>query len=262
MTDASLPAGRFIEGDFRLGQVFSRAWSVFSGNFLTFTLVTGIASLPGLLIQQPTPGSQVAPFQNVGLGIFAVLLSVVLGTLSQAVVLYGAFQVMRGRPIDLAQSARIGLRRFFPIVGLAISMTVLVFLASLLLVVPGLMLFVMWLVATPACVVEGLGPFRSMGRSRELTKGHRWKVFGLQLAILIPALVVGGIVGAVIFAVSGASGFLAVATALSTTLGQVVNLIWSAIWKAFYAIVIVVAYHDLRVAKEGVDTDQIVAVFE
>jgi hypothetical protein len=101
-----------------------------------------------------------------------------------------------------------------------------------------------------------------MGRSRELTKGHRWKVFGLQLAILIPALVVGGIVGAVIFAVSGASGFLAVATALSTTLGQVVNLIWSAIWKAFYAIVIVVTYHDLRVAKEGVDTDQIAAVFE
>jgi uncharacterized membrane protein len=262
MTDASLPAGRFIEGDFRLGQVFSRAWSVFSRNFLTFTLVTGIASLPSLLIQQPVPGPQVNPFQNLGLRVFVFVLAVVLGTLSQAIVLYGAFQVMRGRPIDLAQSARIGLRRFFPIVGLAISMTVLIFLGSLLLVVPGLILFVMWFVATPACVVEGLGPFRSMGRSRELTKGHRWKVFGLQLAILIPALVVGAIVGAVIFALSGASGFLAVATALSSTLGQVVNLIWSAIWKAFYAIVIVVAYHDLRVAKEGVDTEQIAAVFE
>jgi hypothetical protein len=262
MTDASLPAGRFIEGDFRVGQVFSRAWSVFSGNFLTFILVTGIASLPGLLFQQPVPGSQVDPFQNVGLGIFAFLLMVVLGTLSQAIVLYGAFQVMRGQPIDLAQSARIGLRRFFPIVGLAISMTILIFLASILLVVPGLILFVMWFVATPACVVEGLGPFRSMGRSRELTKGHRWKVLGLQLAILIPALIVGAIVGAVILAVSGPGGFLAVATALSSTLGQVVNLIWNAIWTAFYAIVIVVTYHDLRVAKEGVDTDQIAAVFE
>jgi hypothetical protein len=262
MTNASLPAGRFIEGDFRLGQVFSRAWSVFSGNFLTFTLVTGIASLPGLLIPQPAPGAPLNPFQNVGLGIFVFVLMVVLATLSQAIVLYGAFQVMRGRPIDLAESARIGLRRFFPIVGLAISVTFLIFLASILLVVPGLMLFVMWFVATPACVVEGLGPFRSMGRSRQLTKGHRWKVFGLQLLILIPAIVVGAIVGAVILAVSGAGGFLAMTTALSTTLGQVVNLIWSAIWTAFYAIVIVVTYHDLRVAKEGVDTDQIVAVFE
>jgi hypothetical protein len=261
MTDA-LPAGRFIEGDFRLGHVFSRAWSVFSSNFLTFILVTGIASLPGLLIPQPAPGAPVDPFQNLGLGIFAFLLMIVLGTLSQAIVLYGAFQVMRGRPIDLAESARIGLRRFFPIVGLAISVSFLVFLASLLLVVPGLILFAMWFVATPACVVEQLGPFRSMGRSRELTKGHRWKIFGMQLLILIPAIVVGAIVGAVIFAVSGAGGFLAIGTALGTTLGQVVNLIWSAVWTAFYAIVIVVAYHDLRVAKEGVDTDQIAAVFE
>jgi hypothetical protein len=68
--------------------------------------------------------------------------------------------------------------------------------------------------------------------------------------------------GAVVFATLGGGGFLAMTTALGTTLGKVVNLIWSAVWTAFYAIVIVVAYHDLRVAKEGVDTEQIAAVFE
>ena len=67
MTDVSLPAGRFTEGDFRVGQVFSRAWSVFSGNFLTFVLVTGVANLPSLLVPQPTPGDVANPFQNVGL---------------------------------------------------------------------------------------------------------------------------------------------------------------------------------------------------
>jgi uncharacterized membrane protein len=265
MTDASLPAGRFAQGEFRVGHVFSRAWSVFSQNFLTFILVTGIASLPSLLMPRPTPGvPPVDPFQNLGMVVFVSLVMIVLGTLSQAIVLYGAFQVMRGRPVDLAESAKIGLRRFFPIVGLAISMTVLAFLASLLLVIPGLIVYMMWFVATPVCVVEQLGPFRSMGRSRELTKGHRWKLFGLVLLILIPALIFGAIVGAVMVAATG--GFLAAVTTMSitmaTTLGQIVNLIWSAIWTAFYAIVIVVTYHDLRVAKEGVDTDQIAAVFE
>jgi hypothetical protein len=120
----------------------------------------------------------------------------------------------------------------------------------------------MWFVATPVCVVEQLGPFRSMGRSRELTKGHRWKLFGLTLLIMIPALVVGAIIGAVVLATFGGGGFLAMTTALGSTLGRVVNLIWSAVWTAFYAIVIVVTYHDLRVAKEGVDTEQIAAVFE
>jgi hypothetical protein len=262
MTDASLPAGRFIQGDFRLGHVFSLAWSVFSRNFLTFILVTGVASLPSLLIPQPGPGNPADPFANLGITLLAIFLAIVLGTLSQAIVLYGAFQVMRGRPVNLAESLRVGLRRFFPIVGLAICVPLLVFLASLLFVVPGLILYVMWFVAMPVCVVEQLGPFRSMGRSRELTKGHRWRIVGLQLVILIPALIVGSIVAAIMLATVGTGGFLDMAAAIGTSLGRVVNLIWSAIWTAFYAIVIVVTYHDLRVAKEGVDTEQIAAVFE
>jgi hypothetical protein len=43
---------------------------------------------------------------------------------------------------------------------------------------------------------------------------------------------------------------------------QVAGLVWNAIWTAFFAILVVVAYRDLRVAKEGIDTDQIAAVFE
>jgi hypothetical protein len=260
MTDASLPAGRFTQSDFRIGQVFSRAWSVFSSNFLTFILVTGIANLPSLLMPHPTPGAvPLDPFANIGTTIFFGLLMIVLGTLSQAIVLYGAFQVMRGRPVDLGESARIGLRRFFPVVGIALCVPILCVLAMLLFIVPGIILNLMWFVAMPVCVVEQLGPFRSMGRSRQLTKGHRWKILGLQLTIIIPALIIGGLVGAIMV---GTGGFLAVAAALSSTLGQVANLIWSAIWTAFYAIVIVVAYHDLRVAKEGIDTEQIAAVFE
>ena len=262
MTDVSLPAGRFTEGDFRVGHVFSRTWSVFSGNFLKFMLVTAIASLPPLLLPQPSPDTPADPFGNLGLMfVLDMFLMIVLGTLSQAIVLYGAFQDMRGRPGSLSDCFRGGLHRFFPIIGLAITMGVGVMLASILLLVPGFILYMMWFVATPVCVVEQLGPFRSQRRSRELTKGHRWKLFGLMLVILIPALIVGAILGAVI-AILGTGGFLSMSTALATPLGQVVNLIWSAAWSAFYAIVIVVTYHDLRVAKEGVDTEQIAAVFE
>jgi len=260
MTDATLPAGRFTQGDFRVGQVLSQTWRVFSRNFFTFIIVTGIASLPPLLIQQPVPGGPppVDPFQSLGLSLLTALLGMVLHALAQGMVLFGAFEAMRGRPINLAESVKVGLRRFFPLVGIAVVVSVLVFLGFLLIVFPGFMLYTMWIVSTPACVVERTGVFRSMGRSRELTKGYRWKIFGLYLVVLIPALSVGGIIGAVI--VSG--GAAAVSSALSSTLGKVANLIWSAIWSAFLAIVVAVTYHDLRVAKEGVDTDQIAAVFE
>jgi hypothetical protein len=262
MTDTSLPAGRFTPGEFRVGHVFSRAWSVFSGNFLKFMVVTGIASLPPLLIPKPAPGAPPDPFGNVGLSFLALFLMIVLGTLSQAIVLYGAFQDMRGRPVSLADCLKVGLHRFFPIIGLALSVGVAVILASLLLIVPGLILYMMWFVATPVCVVEQLGPFRSLRRSRELTKGHRWKIFGLTLMILIPAIIVGGVLVTVMAGQAGTGGILGLPAALATPAGQVVNLIWSATWGAFFAVVIVVTYHDLRVAKEGIDTDQIAAVFE
>jgi hypothetical protein len=259
MTDASLPAGRFREGEFRVGNVFSRAWSVFSGNFLTFMVVTGIASLPPLLFPKPVPG---APYGNIGMTIFTLFLMIVLGTLSQAIVLYGAFQDMRGRPVSLADCFRVGLHRFLPIVGLAIIMGLGVMFASFLFIVPGFIIYMMWFVATPVCVVEQLGPIRSLGRSRELTKGHRWKLFGLCLLILVPALIIGTIIVAVMAILAGTGSLLGLPGALASPLGQLVNLIWSAAWGAFYAVLIVVTYHDLRVAKEGIDTDQIAAVFE
>jgi len=262
MTDISLPAGRFAESDFGVGRVFSRAWSVFSRNFMTFVLVTVIASLPSFLIEQATPDTLGNPYADMGMALFATILMIGLWTLSQAIVLYGAFQVMRGRSIDLAESARIGWRRAFSILGLAISVPVLCFLAALLFLVPGVILYLTWFVATPVCVVEQLGVFRSMGRSAELTKGYCWRILGLQLAILIPAAMVGSVASAVASSIPGASGVLALSTTLDTTLGHIVNLIWIAIWTAFYAIVIVVTYHDLRVAKEGVDTEQIASVFE
>jgi hypothetical protein len=45
MPDTSPLGGRFSEGDLRIGQGLGRTWSVFSGNFLKFSVVTGIAAL-------------------------------------------------------------------------------------------------------------------------------------------------------------------------------------------------------------------------
>src|ERR1051326_4547997 len=94
-------------------------------------------------------------------------MTVVLQMLSQAVVLYGAFQDMRSRPIDLGEALRVALGRLLPIIGVAICVSIGVFLGSLLLIVPGLILMTMWYVATPVCVVEQKGPLASMGRSSE-----------------------------------------------------------------------------------------------
>jgi hypothetical protein len=246
VTDATLTAGRFAEGDFRAGHALGQAWSVLSRNFPTFFLLTAVAAMP-----EAATGTIGDPFQVLRLAGLKVeglgpLLGHVLSTLSEAVVLYGAFQAMRGKPVSLGESMRVGLRRFFPVVGVAISTTLLGFLGLIVFVVPGLICFTMWFVATPACVVEGRGVFSSLGRSARLTQGHGWKIFALMLLLFFCNAIVDGQIDQ---ALSGVPAFAG-------------HVIWNGVWNAFYAILAVVTYHDLRVAKEGVDIEQIAAVFE
>jgi len=262
MSDTST-ATRFAAGDFSVGRVLNRTFSVLTGNFLTFFTVTTVASLPTVLLSEsptlmtsgsPTFTTRALSGENLTLTIgflfLGMFVSIVLYTLSQAIVLFGAFQDMRGRPVSLVESLQVGLRRFFPIIGLAISTSFLAGLAIIFFIVPGLILFTMWFVATPVCVVERLGPFASMGRSRRLTKGYRWRVFGLILLLVLISVIVSPTLGAAL----GAMGnkFLVI----------IGSLVWSGIWGAFYAIAAVVAYHDLRAAKEGIDIEQIAAVFD
>jgi hypothetical protein len=251
MTDTSQ---HFAEVDFRVGRVLSRTFSVLSRNLLPFCLVTVIAALPNLLIFAPgaqgfgpatlTPGASAVRLV-LGFG-----LAMMLNALSQAIVLYGAFEDMRGQPVHLMESLRIGLRRFFPVLGVAIGVAVLTGLAAILLFFPAFIVATMLLVSMPACVVEQLGPGKSMSRSKQLTKGHRWKIFGLWLL----AMFVAGILQSVLIGLAGLIG--------GPILALIVFLAWSAFFGAFYAIMVVVIYHDLRVTKEGVDTDQIAAVFD
>jgi hypothetical protein len=253
MTDTSLSA-RFAEGDFRVGRILSRTSSVLSRNFLPFFIVTAIANLPGaLLIKISTDPANLTPeaaFGSLGLIFVGLILTVVLNVLCQAIVLYGAFQDMRGRPVNLVESLQVGFARFFPIIGLAIVAYFLITLASMLLIVPGLILLTMWFVATPACVVERLGPIRSMRRSSQLTKGHRWKVFGLILLVAVLGSIIIGVINLGFELMAGPIGAL------------IAGVVLNGIWGAFYAIAVVVTYHDLRVAKEGINIEQIAAVFD
>ena len=271
---ASLSADRFTQSDFRVGQVFSRTWSVLSRNVLKFSMVMGFALLPiVLLISTVTVDNAGNPFQT-NFASWAGYLFILLSMLCQAVVFHGAFQHLLGRPFNLVDGVKVSLSRFFSLIGLGLVfvlvLTAFVIVGALLFVVPGLgyaiplliipiaMLYLAWSMAIPACVVERAGPFRSLARSRALTKGHRWKILGLLLVSVLGGIIIGAIVGAT----SGAILALIGAGGLRSALSTVIGLIWEAVWLAFFAVLTVVTYHDLRVAKEGVNTDQIAAVFE
>jgi len=248
MTDIPMPAARFAEREFRIGDAMSKSMLTFLRNLLPFTIVTGIAALPSVLVFERS-----IDFDNFSVAVTwwlgGILLALVLSGLSQAVVLNAAFEDMRGRPVNMLASLRVGWRRFLPVIGVTLLSGLIAGLAGLALIIPAFIVLTMLFVATPVCVVEGLGPVASLGRSADLTKGSRWRVFAMMFAIWLVGLIGTGIVEAL-------------ADVAGPTVAPVLKVVWQALVGAYSATLAVVTYHDLRVAKEGVDTDQIAAVFE
>jgi hypothetical protein len=241
MTDVTVDRG----ASFRIGSVFNRAWEILAPNFALFFCVTFVVSLPNLIFLLRDPRSP-----NLGWNVFfAVLAGMILNAIGQAVILFGAFQQLRGQPAYMGEALQRGLARFFPILGFGILYTLGITLGAMLLIVPGLMLFVRWSLGVPACVVEGLGPSASMKRSAELTKGHRWQIFGITCLLFIGSALVNKLVTMVL----GPAGIVVAAFG---------SLVWTAVWAAYWNCVLIMIYHELRVAKEGVDTEQIVSVFD
>jgi hypothetical protein len=245
MNDVAVRPERFAQGEFRVGGVLSRTWWVLSRNFFTFCLVTAVASLPDLLFTNPG--------QSRGLIIAGALVSDMMRRLSQAMLVHGALQELRGKPVSLLRSLQVGCQRILPVIGLAICASILTALGFIVLIVPGLIVATMLFVATPVCVVERLelDPLSSMERSAQLTKGHRWKIFGLLVLAAVPTAIVGEVFDS-----------LAEIAGVGSVLAPISQLIGNAISEAVFAVVVIATYHDLRVAQEGVDTEEIAAVFE
>jgi hypothetical protein len=243
MTAALVQPERFAAGEFSIGGVLNRARRMLSRNLLAFGVVTLVASLPTLWFANSG--------QRTGLVIAGALVSDMMRRLSQAMLVHAALQGMRGTRSSLLQSLQVGWQRILAVVGLAVTASVLTALGFVVLIVPGVMVAVMSFVATPACVVERLDPFSSLERSARLTSGHRWKIFGLLLLVALPL----AIAGVVFDEVAEAMELGGAVTALGEVIGD-------AIWNAALAAVVIATYHDLRVAKEGVDTAELAAVFE
>lgn len=100
-----------------------------------------------------------------------------------------------------------------------------------LLIVPGVLLIVRWAIALPAMMAEDLSLLESLGRSRDLTQGNRWPIFGLQLLMWIPtALLIGLFVGlSVGFGAAGSETNLwsdLVLNLCTSTISVVSALVW------------------------------------
>jgi hypothetical protein len=262
MSDTSIGKLTPLGDEFQVGAVLGRSLAILQGNLPRYLLFGAVISLPTLIDRLYYGGmeNQIAIYYH-GTGTHfqstpwdphgsLSLLGFILYAVCQSTMIYGVFQDIRGQGFDLATSIGRGLRRFVPVIGTGLCFTLMVVFGLVLFIVPGLIFLTMYLVAGPVCVVESLGPIKSLGRSRKLTKGHRWQILaigGVPLLVLACTTAFFETIGIV---VAGSTG------------GAIAAFVAGAVASPYSAIVGIVAYHDLRTFKEGLNIEQLAAVFD
>jgi hypothetical protein len=236
----------------RVGGVFNRAIGLFISRWAPFIGLSLVAYAPNFLYALATagaPGAQGLSAASLQ-GFLLVVIRLACSSLASAAIIYGVVQELRGRTFTFGDSLRIGFGRIGAVIGLSLLVGILVALAMILLIVPGIIVLCIFAVAVPVCVVEGLGPRASMSRSSFLTKGNRWRIFGIFVVIFIFSLIFGAIVGFVAARLGG------------LPLVQISVFLIEGIVGAFNSVTVGVLYYLLRVAREGADIEKIASVFD
>jgi len=110
----------------------------------------------------------------------------------------------------------------------------------LLLVVPGLILLTLWSMLIPVIVLERRGVLESFGRSRELVRGHAWRVFAIVVLLGILQGVVSSILRSLLDDVAGSYAGYALG-----------DLLANALIGPLSAIAVAVIYFELVRARDG-----------
>jgi hypothetical protein len=254
---------------FGVGQVIARTFSVWRRHLVVFSLLTLAADLPVFLVPllgggpvagvtSPSPnpfdpaaaGSIPAPTPAFWLAYLATML---LFVVEAGAITHGVIHHLAGKPVSLGAMVATGLRRFLPLLVVGLLIYLMVTIGIVLLIVPGVFLACALAAAIPAVVVERPGIFGAIRRSFALTKGKRFAIFTAFLVLLLVTIGVTGF-GSFLLPQLTAS----FSPMLGTLLGLGINIVFGTLlWVAPG-----VVYHDLRVAKEGVNTAQLAAIFE
>lgn len=222
------------------------------------TLVVTLSTLPDNYVVDGSFGGGATPDDtddvSAGFWVGQVIVSL-LGFLVYFLAPAACFKAIGSAYLGQKASAVDSIKYAFARLHSILWVSILAGLASIagliLLIIPGIYIWVIFVLAVPALMLEGLRGTKALGRSNQLVKDHWWRSFGFLLVayllMFVIAFMIGGILGAISFAAVDEESVTAV------VLNNVVNLLAQVLTTPFIAAATIVLYFDLRIRKEAFD---------
>lgn len=251
------------EGRYEIANVISRSFETISSNLGLFAgLALILSGVPAFALNmwmasfgvnanaaEPNFGALLSA-AYIGPALVGWFVAMVTNSVLQAALTRATVTHLSGdRPV-FAQCLTIGVSMILPMIGIGLMLSLGVFLATLLLVVPGIILWLCWSVVVPAYVQEKIGVFEAFGRSMALTRGSRWRIFLTMLLVVIGLWLLSIPVGLLTAGVSGSAIAVALLNAAASALGGMAMVTVQSC-----------VYVELRNVKEGAAPADLEAIF-
>ncbi len=154
-----------------------------------------------------------------------------------------------------------------PMIGLQFFYGTFMMFGFILLIIPGIIIFLNYYIAAQVKVVEGIGVMKAMERSKELMKGHRLSVFAIFIILYIIFYLTTMIVTGVLAFAIVSPELSSIENNMQATLTDLafwMQMISSVPYALFIVINIIfstVIYHQLIADKEGGNVEDVSKVF-
>ncbi len=198
-----------------------------------------------------TIGTRTTHATSLGANAVIDITNLLVSVLTTAACVKAVSDLYLDHPTGVGISLRFALRRLPALLWLEILTGVLLALAFVAIVIPGIWLYAAWSVATPALLIEGRRGWGALLRSFRLVRGRWWPTAGVLIVSELMAVILGGAIQALLVGVFLAGGSVVV-VALTVSLAAGIGAILT---RPFVSTMRTVLYYDLRVRKEGYDLE-------
>jgi hypothetical protein len=236
-SEAELVMANYVQQQ-SVGDIIRNTFAIYGKGFVVIFLSYFLPLLPFGIC-----ANEAAAAQAMGLYWLIVLCSLPVSLAATSAITISVSDICLGNAPSLARAYKKVFGVMWKLLATNILQVVIIFIGIMLLVVPGIIAMV-WLIFTPSVVIlEGLGGFTALKRSKDLARGYNWRNFGVFLLMLTILFVIGFVLGAIF-------GLLLPSAPHAFRIFQAaVNLVSGTITLTM----IVLLYYDLRARKEAYD---------
>lgn len=188
-----------------------------------------------------------------GIGLFTLIMLAILVLYAGLVLQIDAFS--KGQSLAVGDAVMGGLPVFFPVLIASLLYGFGVIIGFILLVVPGIILSIYWVLFIPAAIIDRAGPIGSISRSYQLIRGSWWRTTILFTVFMLINIVIYTIL--FVFFIGGTIGGMSAAGDMDPTIVNIISLVVIPILTTFitpFGLCFLLAiHHDLVLRKEGSD---------